>query len=312
MNSSDFQKLKSGNFSFPMPHGDLVNITDSTAGKASICEAFKNFNKALLFLSRQYKYTNPLPELYADPLDMIIARARSDKIIVSRGLLLHLDAVRSEITISSAAEFRFSANTRRKLAGFWIIAHEFFHIARGHLKLYQKFYANYATAFEYDADCLASAALFRYVSHEIAPRAPLLTRKMISANAIFWCIRTLAGKTEVSASGRNTHPPIIHRLEYCITKLISLDIPHPNFGDSFELSVHSPTIWAYIVKLEENYIKNTQGNFHVPFRGTYALEKSELMRQLKAMCEKKIEDFVLEETWQEIMPYVEEVSAIAF
>jgi hypothetical protein len=314
MNEVDFERFMSGRFSFSMPYQDYLNIIQDEDKKEKTSELFRSFINSMEFAANLYGYNQPLPPIYADPFSKIVARATTEKITISQGLISHIFTIYDDVQVFDVDGFNISSETLVHLAAFWIIAHEFYHVARGHFSLFNEYYSEYAIAFEYDADCLASAALYRYIQNVVAPWSSQITRKKLAAYVVFMCSRTLLGKTESNGFGNKTHPPFVDRLAYCIMKLISLDVPHPNFGLTEEFSRESEVVIKFIVDIELQFIEIKKKKIAecFIFSGTMTIHiSSALLDHFIMRASYELEDFLLEAKWEKIAPFVEKASMLS-
>ena len=313
MNKDELEKFNSGKYSFPMPYQDYLNIIGDTEEKLKISELFLSFFESMEFAAKIYGYQHPLPPLYADPLRKIVARVTSEKITISQGMISHIFDICEKVRIYDMKDFKISLEILIRLTGFWIISHELFHIARGHLSLFNDYHSDYSIAFEYDADCLASAALYRYIQREIFPSSSRISNKKVATFIIFICTRTLLGKTESNVFGNKTHPSFVERLTYCIGKVTALDEPYPNIGFNEEFANECKNVLKFITKIEAEFIEIKENKIEkcaVSFEGMNFDVESIFFRHVFKIATCDLKELHVQNKWEEIAPIVEKASML--
>jgi hypothetical protein len=206
-----------------MPYVDYLAIINDEQEKRRVCEAYERFEKTVRFLADKYGVEGESPEIYADPLKRISAKASQNKIIVSRGMVDHLDSIRFWRIPLFRTSPQIWTEELRNLAEVWIVAHEYFHITRGHLKLVGQYYGQYARGFEYDADSLAAAAVYRYCKDILSKETSARMNRCVSLYSIFCCVRPLIQFVERPDLQSKTHPSWEERLFFCHIKIASMD-----------------------------------------------------------------------------------------
>jgi hypothetical protein len=223
MHLDSFDRIRKGEVAYPMPYVDYLAIIDDELEKYRVRQAYERFEGTVRFLADKYRVEGDSPEIYADPLKIISARASQNKIIVSRGMVDHLDSIRFWRIPLFRTSPQIWTEELRNLAEVWIIAHEYFHIVRGHLKLLGQYYERYARGFEFDADSLAAAAVYRYCKDALDQDTSARIIRCVSLYSIFCCVRPLMQFAKRPDLQRKTHPSWEERLFFCHIKIASMD-----------------------------------------------------------------------------------------
>ncbi len=116
----------------------------------------------------------------------------------------------------------------------FVVAHEFFHIARGHFQVIRH-HPGCLHALECDADGMAATALFRYLQYRISVASisdeeqkelsEILPsdRKYLSLYSVFWPIRAQIGSSIAAPDWSPTHPCWHVRLWGVVRKMAYVD-----------------------------------------------------------------------------------------
>jgi hypothetical protein len=169
MTEDQVRDILSGEKSFPMYPQDYLNALADEDEKKIVQDFYGRLNRYLHFLSVIYKIEADIPVIKADPVRSISATARINRagtpeIIIGRGILDFVSAIRKKTFIFPDGDgiIVMEGVHNSELMEFWIVAHEYFHYARGHLFLPSAERQVYSWGFEFDADNLATAALYRW------------------------------------------------------------------------------------------------------------------------------------------------------
>lgn len=232
MTNEQFQRIMAGEISQVFIPDDYIGAIASDTEREAVQRFFSRVNHYLNFLTNLYCINSDSPTLHIDTTKKVAARAKMKssggaQIIISRGLLDHLEKLREKpiVVEGDDAIVVLEGDHASELAAFWIVAHEYFHYARGHLYFPKDEREAYSWGFEYDADNLATAALYRWSSK--IWNIERFTRKQFSYIAAFWCLRTLHEAQSTKAE-RSTHPDWQERLLMLQFKLAHMGFPHPN------------------------------------------------------------------------------------
>lgn len=253
------EKILSGKISFPLRPEDYCRVLGEGGEKDAIERTTVRIRRYLHFLGTIYPINEVAPDVLLDPITAVaakvrISRAGTPQIIVSRGLLDHLAQLGGHpllITIEDELII-LDADDVRDLATFWIVAHEYFHYARGHLLFPKSDHELYPWGFEYDADNLATAALYRWAT-EIWDTGSF-TKKEYCFLSIYWCMRTLSDASGPRTT-RATHPEWQERLLMAHFKLAGLGYPRPDLGAQTEEQVlEEDRLTHFFVACEELFL----------------------------------------------------------
>lgn len=216
-------------FDFRIPP-DLESDRDLIVSSLGIIPVF------LDWLTQKYCLTGELPSIEVRPSDGIEAFASDQKITITTGVIY--SAVRAARATRLDAEcVDYLSKTHPKFSPsllflLWVVGHEFFHIARGHHQVLDSFPGT-ERLLEYDADCMASAALFRFLrgSSAVASETHSLSLRT-TYYSIFWPIRAEIGSS-ISFISSPTHPHWAIRLYYTLLKISTLwnGRPPTNYAD---------------------------------------------------------------------------------
>ena len=265
MNSEEFKEIMAGNQKFPLLVDDYCNSIMDDIEKKETQNFYLTCQNTINFIWKHYRHKKQKPILYADPYRKISATASINKITISKGVINHVkECLPNERTypnnnllnkINFKNECFFS-----ELAIFWIVAHEYFHHHNGHVFLKQ-YYPKLILAFEYDADCSATAALYRYVENTYGHLLDADEIKELTLYPIYWCIRNIIGDPLSETEKIETHPSWQLRMFYAINKLVTIDIPNPNYGKTPELADAVKKLIIASANYEKDYlIKNNKTN----------------------------------------------------
>lgn len=251
MTTSYTEQLQQGLINYQLLPIDYARIIENSDQREKFLSLFEKFQRHLEFLSNLYASDAGEIILFTNVTRNIFAQASPGKITVSKGAIdflldLHInDCLQLQID-----GIDFNREAMCEMAGFWIVAHEYFHITRGHLKLCSKLYAEHSTGFEYDADNLASAALFRFARSRFGLTHDLKSIKCIALLPIFWCIKTLIHFGH-HRTVNGLHPAWEVRLAHVIAKLSHMGVPLPRDGYSPVTAEHE----EYLIMTAFHYEK---------------------------------------------------------
>lgn len=109
-------------------------------------------------------------------------------------------------------------------------------------------------AFEYDADCSATAALYRFIQTKYWHLLNVDEMKELALYPIYWCVRTIIGDPLSETKKIETRPSWHLRLYYALNKLIVIDIPSPNYGATPELLHAKEKLFIAAANYETDYL----------------------------------------------------------
>lgn len=207
----------------------------------TICSA------AIDWFYAHYSVSGNKPKLLANPWSGIKAQVSLDKIVFSRGIIEH---ARGFLNPDYLQDFNISQEKLTELCLAWIVFHECTHHARGHLKLFKKL--GHPHAYEFDADCFAVAALYRYVvTHLNAELTERKIAKLITLCVVYWCIANIPDYDAVMP--KESHPIWPVRLRYCFTKLVMVDIPDFKAGKDPIAQPEIDFLYSMLAKWDKSY-----------------------------------------------------------
>lgn len=122
--------------------------------------------------------------------------------------------------IISATPLGVHQGTLAVLSVVWVVAHEFFHLGRGHYAAREHGAA--PEALEYDADCMAVAATFRFAQQSESLRVlfpSVLEMKRAVLRAFYWPARLAFRHSFYNQDSCNEHPAWFLRLHLMVFKL---------------------------------------------------------------------------------------------
>lgn len=263
MNNEEFKKIMEGNQIYPLPVADYCNAIADEKERNEIAFYYSICQYTIDFICGIYKHENEKPILYADPYKKISATASIGKIKISRGVFDHAkECVPNKITHPKLKLLNIfslkDGNFFSELIVFWIVAHEYFHCYNGHVEL-KKNYPELMIGFEYDADCSATAALYRYIEHKFGYFLNKSNIKELALYPIFWCVRIIIGEPLSETKKIETHPSWHLRMYYLIGKLSAIDVPNPNYGMTHKFMDSMKKLLTAAFNCE-NYYQIKKGN----------------------------------------------------
>lgn len=256
MSQDHYSAFREGTVSYELSPDDYVNILTNESYKELVKDFYERLNSYLVFIRRQYPARVGDIILRADTTKSISAKAKFGKIIISRGTIDYLSKIpQDQFLYVTGTSIKISGKTLSHLSGLWIIAHEYFHISRGHLGLLNTLYEKHGPGFEYDADNMATAALYRYVQSNIVPGFGRRAAKSVALFPVFWSLRAMihSGSSSIVST---THPAWEERLLSMIFKLGDLDLPHTNYGITPEIEDERMYMSNMAQYYEEMYTDN--------------------------------------------------------
>lgn len=182
---------------------------------------FVAVGKAFLsFTTSIYKLTGDMPQIFLSTDSSYNAKIAFGSIIINTGVIEH--ALKSDEACYASGAFKpndpvliFASPSI--ITFIWTLAHEFFHYARQHSVIATQF-PGCDHALEYDADSMATVAVYRFVEATIGIPFSSLELKRLVAYSLFWPIRLVFGSTIESSP---THPNIPSRLYTCVALKLS-------------------------------------------------------------------------------------------
>ncbi|WP_025873037.1 hypothetical protein [Methylobacillus glycogenes] len=137
----------------------------------------------------------------------------------------------------------------------WIISHEWFHIEKQH-RIAESLITNsddLSLAFEFDADCNASAVIYRFLQYCLELDNEDLEIRKFCFSCVFLLLRNLPH------SNRDvTHPPLDRRLFNCLLKIchLSSDLTYTDKkGTRPETKFFEGHLLKLLAKCEQKFIK---------------------------------------------------------
>lgn len=180
----------------------------------SVGQAFLSFTASI------YKLTGDMPQIFLSTDSSYNAKIAFGSIILNTGVIEH--ALKSDEACYASGAFKSNDSvlifaSPSIITFIWTLAHEFFHYARQHSVIATQF-PGCDHALEYDADSMATVAVYRFVEATIGIRFSSLELKRLVAYSLFWPIRLVFGSTIESSS---THPNTPSRLYTCVALKLS-------------------------------------------------------------------------------------------
>jgi hypothetical protein len=219
---------------------------------ASFNKLFKNADLLLVFLARNYGLQIKVPPVLVHETDQFVAYASpSHEVNISSGVICHLALLEKKLLSRSMRHGGFVLDAGQLIVNFflWIIAHEFFHIARGHFNVLND-HPTCTLAIEYDADCMATVGLLRALQYLHKDTPEILAKQSIVASN-FWALRDWVGQSSPSSIVPDQYPSWHFRLYGMIAKLawtgnFDRDTQMPTSG----LDEHAKTLFGLASKLD--------------------------------------------------------------
>lgn len=230
----------------------LADVPDIES-KAFYQSLFFEAEKLINFLSINYGLTETPPELFIEWHVDENAGVIFNQIIIRTGLLEFLKL--NDMSLSS----KHRTSNSPQITFLWIVAHEFMHYGQNHNKVKRDKKAHlakdYSLVVEYDADGLATAALYRFLMSQ-KKQKPIDVKLNIIAS-LYYPIRTrMVSRLEFTTETKSLHPPWKLRLYCCLTKLAWTD----NYEVVNEIAKH--TLLAEVEKkLLHEELLNLETNF---------------------------------------------------
>ena len=269
MNPEEFKEIMAGNQKFPLLVNDYCNSIIDDIERQETKNFYLVCQNAIDFIWKHYKHTKQKPILYADPYKKISATASRDKIKISRGVINHAKECLPNDNTHPNTDLLDKIQIKNEyffpeLAIFWIVAHEYFHHHNGHVFL-KKDHPNLMIAFEYDADCSATAALYRYIENSYGHLLNSNEIKELALYPIYWCVRIIIGDPLSETKKLETHPSWHLRMFYAINKLFTIEVHSPNYGVTPELADAVKKLTIASVNYEKDYLikKNRTGEINL-------------------------------------------------
>lgn len=261
MNTTAYKTILEGDTPYPVLPSDYCSIIEDPLEKSQIQKDYDFCQEAIDFIYNSCNHKNTKPKLYADPYKKISARAKVDRIIISRGVLDHVKkcippSENQDNNIRNNSLF-LNENYFSNLALFWIVAHEYYHCYHEHHKLINN-YGNYHTGFEYDSDCCATLSLLRYVERKYGRTNSLDEIKEFSLYPIYWCVRTIMGENFGELGNNKTHPSWHLRLYYAIIKIATTCLPNANYGMTPEYQNSLSKLILIAINYENDFLKKSK------------------------------------------------------
>lgn len=224
------------------------------AERACIFDIFCEFGKLTKFIKELNFVVGD--EVYFSVIasDGLRAYNRNTEIAISRGLIdlslsLSIDLGTKNINYYTPSD---SSKFERIGGLLWIVAHEYIHFARGHEEIWNN-HSELRRALEYDADCHAVAALYRYFALVVYPYLEPLEIKKRVLSAIYWPVRKLIGTEIIFDKEDKEHPAWYVRLRYILVKLTCIEVPHINFGVTQTWQENLEFLLTHLISCERSY-----------------------------------------------------------
>ena len=231
---------------------EYIHYVDFHGGSTEECDFIfqvaEIVNDFLRFVHSKYSYMGGAIELLIRASQKTNASARIDnKIIINRGLIdfFILHEEQSGNGKYSAFLSLDQQDKVQRLGGLlWVVAHEFFHFARGHHKV-RATSKLMAQALEFDADCYAVAGTYRYFMYRMQNEHSRIDIKNIVCRSFYFGIRQLIELDDIEIAKEGSHPRWHVRLKAAHDKLVDLDMPLVNYGitkkfcDECDILIHS-------------------------------------------------------------------------
>lgn len=269
----------------------------------AIVQHFVAIGKAFIsHTTRLYGIRQAIPQIFIKDDPNFDAFENFGAIVLHRGVIDHAlkaDATHytSRVFLPDDAALLFANPSA--FTFLWVLAHEFFHCTRLHHTFLER-YPDHAYAFEYDADCMATAAVFRYAQATIGAaleKTPIPFNnsdiKRIVVYSLFWPIR-LACKSSIEVS--STHPNMAQRLATClISKLARMDHGGMDPDEvTEEQAADINLLFAVVLNLEDAYLEHQR----------ISPDDSPLLRELASLLKdvRSSEIARAHEQWSRIYP----------
>ncbi|MFQ6335007.1 hypothetical protein [Methylophilus sp. 3sh_L] len=205
-----------------------------------------------------YNYSAPIPKIYIDASDSFYPCSAPDgKIILPHGFFQWLE------NLVESLPDQITPEIKKKNAGlmmmFWVVAHEYSHLARSHFEL-KKVRPDLYDACEYDADMCATEGLFRHTQHILDSRKSGVTtinNKIYLLVSVFFYLRPLIDRDKLEYEKH--HKPFHIRLWWILEKLAWIDNFDPVTAQPTEAFVSEIKILMdALYSAEKAYIKHNQ------------------------------------------------------
>lgn len=211
----------------------------------------------LFFIHSRYSYMGPSLELLIRASPKNNAQARIDnKIIINRGIIdlfVPHEATTSEVKYTEFLSLSQEQRVQRLGGLLWVVAHEFFHFARGHHRV-RATSKLMAQALEFDADCYAIAGTYRYFLDHMQAEQSRADIKNIVCKSFYFGIRELIEINDIKRDEEKSHPRWAVRLRAAHDKLANLDIPLVNFGLTQQFIDEYNILFDEMVKFERDFL----------------------------------------------------------
>lgn len=278
-------------------------------------QTFSRAVSLLTYISKLYGLTIPVPDIrvleHPDPG----AEANPDGwVLISTGLISYARDAYDQLSSFDPDQFpKSKMEFYSTMMILFCVAHEFFHIARGHLAAPLNKACN-SQSCEYDADGMAVTAMYRWLldqeikynikmtGHPSLKTLSLIKIKRWVVDAVFWPIRGLIGSAIASPDIYSEHPCLHVRLVAVVRKLSFVDnvstengkfVEMPGVERDFKVLVNK------LVDLDFLWIK---------FHGIQAEESTLLQFFNGEMCDDFL--FPLHRQWEEISGYIDQLSCL--
>lgn len=205
-----------------IPWRDYLSITPPLQPFERILVQAENF---LEHLCNFYNFSDPVPRILIFSDSCFNAKAtENDEIHLSQGLFTNAEIYADLATGEperSDREVIISIKLRFIL--FWVLAHEFFHIARAHFDVYKLHGSTARKPIEFDADMMAVAGLYRYL-RMLNIKEDAIHTKCIILDSIFWPMRAHIGSAFAEDDSVDPNYSTWHlRIWHAFCKLIQID-----------------------------------------------------------------------------------------
>lgn len=295
-----------------IPWRSYVETIDDKKSHDQIAQLFEVGEQLIVYLSHKYGLSHARPPiiLVKSAIDLSMSSdIEAFSIILPRGFIdfcLQCVPLFVDLSISEMAKTKaYNVNSTTMLMFLLVIAHEYFHLTRGHYQVQKEDILTESerrTALEYDADNMAAAGLFRFAQERFHEMRGDLEIKKIMTYSIFWPMRGIIKLTNPYPFKINNYPSIYFRLVYTVAKLIWIDNFDPATHELTE-NVHAeaPQLINVLFHCENEYSKRNK----VPLRTSQVFKFLEEYGRTKGALM-----FPIITLWDQVKPYVAKHSSL--